>query len=476
MKNWIRLVIDVDYSPSDPGISNWFCDRTGYDKADVTAGKLLPYKDSGGLFRSIRVVESSDAGVVLEYCGKQYSLTPENPYKKLDEDGRDYTNFYLNVSLDLEYKIENTREFFRQFQTKVQLARLSDKDIKQFEASDDPCAKYVLGRWHYVIAPREDSPDLAYKYTVESADAGIADAMATLAIMLFNGENYEGTADYETAAKLREKAVKCGSELAAMNYARNRIAGILLAPEEPEAVAREIEKLRQEDADFNPEWYSVLAYAYETLGRDDDARRMYEEGIAHGSVRCYGELAVWFQAHGMEEDYDKTMEEGRQAGCGYCFIQHYDLPEEEYQKRTPDLQRHFTRYLTEKLERGLELGESCCAYLLAYNYFYGDLGFDKDSGKTADYLSRGMNMGDAMCYSLYADILEMGNPSDQDKKDAAVLRLKALRLGNDSVQSKVIIAYRRGLLSKYQDEIEQYWLPEDYDDYEEDDSRWDPYV
>ena len=31
-------------------------------------------------------------------------------------------------------------------------------------------------------------------------------------------------------------------------------------------------------------------------------------------------------------------------------------------------------------------------------------------------------------------------------------------------------------LREYQDEIEQYWLPEDYDDYEEDDSRWDPYV
>jgi hypothetical protein len=70
----------------------------------------------------------------------------------------------------------------------------------------------------------------------------------------------------------------------------------------------------------------------------------------------------------------------------------------------------------------------------------------------------------------------MGTPSKEDKQDAAVYRLKALRLGDESAQSKVIIAYRRGLLKKYQDEIEKYWLPEDYDDYEEDDSRWDPYV
>jgi hypothetical protein len=57
-----------------------------------------------------------------------------------------------------------------------------------------------------------------------------------------------------------------------------------------------------------------------------------------------------------------------------------------------------------------------------------------------------------------------------------VYRLKALRLGDESAQSKVIIAYRRGLLKEYQDEIEKYWLPDNYDDYEEDDSRWDPYV
>ena len=163
MKKWTRLIIDVDYSPSDPGTNNWFCDRTDYDKADVTAGKILPYKDSGGLFRSIRVVEASDAEVVLEYCGKQYSLTPESCTRKLDEDGRDYTNFYLYVSLKVEYVIENTREFFRQFQTRDQMARLSKEDIKQFEASDDPCAKFVLGRWHLVTIPEEDSLQIAEK-------------------------------------------------------------------------------------------------------------------------------------------------------------------------------------------------------------------------------------------------------------------------------------------------------------------------
>lgn len=476
MKNWTQLIIDVDFSPADPGNSRWFCERTEYEKSELKAGKALPYKDPGHLFGSITVKEADEEKVVLTYGPKEICLSASDSYARLGESGRDYTNFELNVHLELEYIIENTKAFFRQFQTKDQLARLSDKDIKQFEASDDPCAKYVLGRLHYVLSPTEDSPTLALKLITEAAGAGIADAMQNLAVMHFNGQTFEEIADFESGAILREEALRHGSELALLGYARNRIAGIWLAPEEPEVVAREIEKRIKEDADLNPEWYSILAYAYETLGKDEDVRKTLEEGIRHGCLRCYGELADWFKAHDMEEEYQRTMEEGQEAGYGYCFILLYDFPEDEYRQKTPDLQRHFTHYVKRKWERGLELGESLCAYILAYHYFYGSLGFEKDSGKTADYLGRGMNMGDSMCHAFYADILEMGSPSDQDKRDAAACRLKALRLGNDSVLGKVIIAYRRGLLNKYKDEIEKYWLPEDYDDCEQDDSRWDAYV
>ena len=475
MKKWTRLIIDVDYSPSDPGTNNWFCDRTDYDKADVTAGKILPYKDSGGLFRSIRVVEASDAEVVLEYCGKQYSLTPESCTRKLDEDGRDYTNFYLYVSLKVEYVIENTREFFRQFQTRDQMARLSKEDIRQFEASDDPCAKFVLGRWHLVTMPEEDSLQIAEKNIREAVTAGIADAFNMLSLMYANGDTAEDRVDLEESAHLRDEALRLGSEAASLRYARNRISGILLAPEEPEVVAREIETLLAEDPEPNPEWYSVLAYAYETLGRDEDSRKAYKTGTEKGCLRCWAELAYWFREHGMEKEYENTMYEGMSKGCPACFMLSADRTEEEYEEKTPELKRHFTRWLTDNLERGLELCEGTCAYYLAYNYFYGALGFEKDGRKAGYYLDRGMLLGDSYCYSFAADILEMYDPSDQDKRDAAVYRLKALRLGNDSVQSKVIIAYRRGLLNKYQDEIEKYWLPDEYEP-DGDDGRWDAYA
>ena len=476
MKNWSQLLIDVDYSPSDPGINNWFCESTKYYKADLKPGMRLSYKDPGRLFGGISVKEADDSKVVLTYGGEDYTLREGQSHRCLAKDGRDYTNFELNAYLVLDYVIENTPAFFRQFQTREQLVKLSDRDIRLFEASDDPCAKFVLGRWHIVLRPRENSLELAEKYIREAVDAGIADAYNTLSIMYANGDTAEDRVDLEESARLRDEAIKRGSEAAKMRYARNRICGILLAPEEPAKVAKEVEQLLQDGTDVNPEWYSVLGYAYDTLRKGAQAKKMYEEGIKHGSLRCYYELAYWFQQHGKEEEFVKTMEAGMNAGCGFCYTLHADLDEEEFQKKTPELQRHFTRYIKDHLQRGLKLADGTCAYWLAYNYFYGTLGFEADSKEVARYIEKGMSWGDISCYNFIADILEMGTPSDQDKKDAAVYRLKALRLGDESAQSKVIIAYRRGLLEKYQDEIEEYWLPDDYDDYEEDDGRWDPYV
>lgn len=45
MKKWSTLYIDVDYCPSDPGIRNWFCDRTPFSPEEVKPGKKLNYEE-----------------------------------------------------------------------------------------------------------------------------------------------------------------------------------------------------------------------------------------------------------------------------------------------------------------------------------------------------------------------------------------------------------------------------------------------
>lgn len=99
MSIWTHLVVDVDYSPSDPGISNWFCDRTEFPWDELKAGDVLRYEDSGGLFGAITVVEKADDRLVLRYGDKTVSLDEDNSSVSLDKDGRNYTNFYLSVYL-----------------------------------------------------------------------------------------------------------------------------------------------------------------------------------------------------------------------------------------------------------------------------------------------------------------------------------------------------------------------------------------
>ena len=98
MEKWTILNIDVDYSPSDPGCRNWYTDNTKYNKEDIKVGERLPYEDSGRLFGSITVKAVSDEGIVVEYRGTDYTVL-SGKTAKLDQGGRDYTNFYLHIYL-----------------------------------------------------------------------------------------------------------------------------------------------------------------------------------------------------------------------------------------------------------------------------------------------------------------------------------------------------------------------------------------
>lgn len=146
-REWRFLVIDVDYHPCDPGSTKWFCERTRYRKADLQAGRALRYEDPSGLLAGIRLVAASDQGAVLEYGGEQITLDAVHPTRKLDETGRDYTEFLLYVSIDWALVVEETPDFFGVFCSNDRIASLTQMDIEALKASDAPCARYALGRW-----------------------------------------------------------------------------------------------------------------------------------------------------------------------------------------------------------------------------------------------------------------------------------------------------------------------------------------
>lgn len=467
------LLIDVDYHPCDPGNSTWYCERTRIRKDALLPGKYLRFKDPGGLFSAIKVVEANDDALVISYEGDTFTLDRDNPARTLDEDGRDYTEFELNVSARFAIRVENTPAFFRRFSLRGEVAQLTPADIDCLKDSDDPCAKYLLGRWHIIMAPEnEASAGIAEGLFREAADAGIADAVASLSTLYAHGMTEEDRVDLDESARLRDKAIGMGSETAVIRYARNRICGSWLAPEEPEAVAAEIEERIGTEADINPEWYSVLGFAYEILGKDE-AEDMYRMGIEKGCVRCYGELAMWYEERGNREEYRRWMEAGIEKGCGICFLLDCDYPEDKFEEFGEADRALLSNQVRDRLERGLKLGEEPCAYWLGLNYYHGYLGFPKDGRKGSHYLSKAIDMGDGFSCKTVAEILEC-DPDDVDRKIAARLRLYALRRGCNSEREKVMQAYRDGLLDEYKEEIEQYWLEDD--EPEDDPGRWDAYV
>ena len=74
MKKWTSLVVDVDYRPSDPGISNWFCDRSEFPWEDVKVGEYVRYEDPSGILASIKVLEKTAEKLVLESAGRKVTL------------------------------------------------------------------------------------------------------------------------------------------------------------------------------------------------------------------------------------------------------------------------------------------------------------------------------------------------------------------------------------------------------------------
>jgi hypothetical protein len=451
MREWTRLIIDVDYHPCDPGNSNWYCERTGYPKSDLQAGKVLSYRDPGGLFEGIRVESVSEDGLVLSYAGRPCTINLSHPGRCLDKNGRDYTEFELNLSLELAIVVEDTPAFYRQFLTKDQVATLRDSDIRALEASDAPCARYALGRWHYLLVPREDSCAQAEKLFREAADADVADAFSALSTMYWFGDTSEARVDVDEMIRLRSEALARGSELAALRYARDRVDGEAAAPEEPAAVRDEVERILQADPDSVPEWYAVLGAAHKALGALDQAREAFEAGIAHGCVSCYKELARLALAQEDDKQFREWMEQGMAHGCAWCFLLDADMDNDAYEALSARGRYATSSRISNQLEQGLRLGEGMCGYYLGLHYLYGALGFEENEAEAERMLRRGAALGDKYSCLMLAELLEsVEDASPEIRQEAARMRQKAYDYGAEEVLAE----------------------PER----EEDDGRWDAYA
>lgn len=460
--SWHKLIIDVDYWPSDPGSSSHYCERTQLLLNDLKAGQSVSYNDPSDILPSITLVGIDQKGVTLQAGGTTVRL-PDfwgSRFSKIAEAGRNYTNFQLWAGVEEAIDITHDLKFLRIFSKNSRIMSLTPADIEVLSGSDDPYAMYGYASW--LAANNRSSDDIkkALDLYAKAAEGCCADALMGESLLWSNGIG--GLVDSQRAANLRDEAVGKGSEFAAMCQARNRIAGFN-ANKEPEKVLEEIKQRMATDADFNPNWYGIMAYAYETLDDLENAKKMYHEAIERGEERAYFFLAYLYKNEGDTDTYRKLMLEGIERGCALCCILDADMDEEAFYELSLNKQTQTRREITKRLKRGIELGEGLCAYYLAINYYYGDLGFKRDLNKAFKYAQEGYRLGDACCCNLIVDMQDDETPKGfkLDEKLRAFMRLEALRLGDDDQLAKVVKAYHEGLYPQeaIQEEIRREWLP-----------------
>ena len=459
---WYKIIIDVDYWPSDPGCRDNYCERTERLIKDLEAGQNIGYNDPSDILPSIKLVGIDEKGVTLQSGGTTVRL-PDfkgNHFSKLAEAGRDYTNFQLWAGVVEAIEITHDLNFLRRFSTNSRIMRLTDADIEVLSSSNDPYAMYGYASWLAANNRNIDDIQKAFDLYAKASEGGCVDALMGESLLWSNGLG--GIVDLQLAADLRDKAVAKGSEFAAMLQARNRIAGFN-ANQEPERVLEEIKQRISTDTDLNPSWYSIMAYAYETLGDTENAKQMYHKAIENNEEKAYVYLAYIYKNEGDTDTYRKLMLEGIEQGCALCCILDSDMDEDEFHKLSLTKQRELKRDVRKRLERGIQLGEGLCAYYLALNYYHGDLGFKRDVKKAFKYANEGYRLCDPFTCDLIIDMQNDETPKEYklNDKQIAYMRLEALRYGDDDQLAKVVKAYNEGLYPEeaIQEEIRREWLP-----------------
>ena len=460
--SWYKIIIDVDYWPSDPGSTAHYCDRTEVLLKDLEAGQTIRYKDPSGLMPSVTLVGMDEKGITLKTSASTVRL-PDfwgSRSAKLGEAGRDYTNFQLWATVEEAIDITHDLNFLRRFNKSYQVMSLSESDVEVLRDSDDPYAMYGYARWLVLNNRSTDDIKTAFDLYAKAAEGGCADALMGESLLWSTGIG--GIVNTEIATSLRDEAVEKGSEFAALCQARHRIVGYL-ANKEPEKVAEEIKQRIAAETDLNPRWYSTLGFAYEGMGDKANAKLMYQEAVDRHVEEAYFYLAQIFKEEGDMETYKTLMLDGVEQGCGLCCILDADMDEGQFQAMSKDEQLQLHAKIDVRLDRGIQLGEGLCAYLLALNHYYGELGFERDFEKAFQYAYDGYRLGDASSCAFLADMQDDNTPEPYklNEKHQAFMRLEALRFGDERQLEAVVKAYNDKFCPELLDEeeMQREWLP-----------------
>lgn len=348
----------------------------------------------------------------------------------------------------------------------------------------------ILGQWHIMTSPMDDSMEQGEKMLREAAALGDAEAKLHLANMYRLGDL--GKVDMDEYGRLLAEAIDGGCQLAEIRYCKDIAYGVAQNADLDLAIEETRRRLASQDSP-DPRWYNALGWMLHEKGRFSEANEMFLKAIALGYVDSYMGLT----------DMPEKQQEGREAGCGgscvllaeelkrkydensgndtnavECFSD--DEQKREYLRVNDNYRKELATQIEALYEEAARMGETLGLYYQGMLYYKAQYNHYEDDGKAFDCFMRGNRLGDSFCMSMLADmILEGRTPEEYSYEDACFFQLKALRYGDDEQLASVLHAYFEGDLKEYADEIERYYLPrfyEEEDDIEDDDGRYDAWA
>lgn len=350
----------------------------------------------------------------------------------------------------------------------IRLFRLTEEQLElvQKKAKKYAVAQYVLGRYHQVVRPEEDSLETAVELLKSAADAGIGDAQWALATMYLYG--YDGPVDYAHYQELLSQASKNGSAMALRQRLLDLTNGEHGLEAEPKKVISIITDYLESDENNPskyPYLYAVMGDAYRKVGNKESANECYEKASDLGYFECEADKFL-NHIEGPDKDFYRVnfsmlLDFGCDENNPYCFLQrglerayHYAKKDDESANITPE-------QIKEDLEKAYELGNGEAAYHLGKYYYTGECDFEQNVEEAWDWFDRAVERENGDAYAAIVRIIDDGHYPDGDLPDGyrEICLLNAARRGSKLALVPLIEANKSGILAPFVDEIEQCYAP-----------------
>lgn len=384
----------------------------------------------------------------------------------------------------------------RKFYTLAGILSVSEEEkesIRQQAMEGDPVACYKLAEIHLHLHECEDYVVSAQKLLQKASEGGVADADATMAIMMFRGEIEPF--DPVAAAKRLEKAINNRSDRGIAFQLRNLLYGRYGYEQNIVHVRQTLDQLLSQGED--PYWCALMGDVLMAEGKIVASQQWYEKAVAGGETSAYADLAV---ARGLNDDYtfrdyeayNDTLMEGNDAMdpmCMYYFIldkieSYYDIDPDDTQARD-----EYREMIIHALELNTEWCHPMSMELLGDIYREGKIDIPVDPVKAWEYYLHGSEFMNASCFEkifdmLHANEIQLSQMSNEEAMDLCMIN--GARLHNASLLVATVEAYRHGRLTRFAREIEMFHIPAydaipddeplDEDDDIDDDGRFDAWA